>query len=117
VDKVQRYILLRSTFFVSRLLAVVGRLVPQNGIVVDAGANIGNHSVFFSLFTGAAEVIAFEPMRETFAILQRNVSLNALTGVHCINKALGATEGSAALGIYRADNMGMTSMALERSGG
>lgn len=117
IDKVQRYILQRSTFFEARLLAEVGHLVPPRGVVVDAGANIGNHTVFFSLFAGAAEVIAFEPMRETFAILQRNVFLNGLTGVRCINQALGEVQGSAALGVYRADNMGMTSMALERSGG
>lgn len=48
------------------------------GTAVDAGAHVGNHSLWFAVMCGL-QVIAFEPARH--ADLTRNVELNNLQGV------------------------------------
>ena len=48
---------------------------PKNLVVVDVGASIGNHTIFFSKILGA-QVFAFEPYKKTYTILQENIRLN-----------------------------------------
>ncbi len=60
--------------------------------VVDAGANIGLFTYYIKSRFPDATVYAFEPMAETFAVLERNVALNALDGVHLFNFALGSGD-------------------------
>ena len=114
-DAVQGSILRASGFFEGDLLEAVRPLIAPGGVIVDAGANIGNHTVFFAMFCGAAEVIAFEPMRRTFEVLDRNIHLNDLRNVRAVNQALGEAPGSAALAYYAGSNMGGTT--LEMAGG
>jgi FkbM family methyltransferase len=58
-------------------------------LVADVGANIGLFSIL-AAYNGAKEVYAFEPVRETFEILQKNVQVNGLGNViRPINKAIG----------------------------
>ena len=45
-----------------------------NGIAIDVGANIGNHSIFFSKFF--KKVYSFEPNPKTFELLKINSKLN-----------------------------------------
>lgn len=49
---------------------------PVTGKVVDIGANFGNHTVFYSLFAGATEVIAIEPVWENYRNLCYNIEAN-----------------------------------------
>ena len=45
-----------------------------NGVAIDVGANIGNHSIFFSKFF--KKVYSFEPNPKTFELLKINSKLN-----------------------------------------
>lgn len=56
------------------------------GYAIDAGAHMGNHSVFFAHVLGM-KVIAFEPNPESYAYLQANAKPYAIT-TH--NMALGS---------------------------
>ena len=57
------------------------------GTVLDIGANIGNHTVFFS--TIFENVISFEPVPRNCWILKANLHLNQIKNVHLIEKGLG----------------------------
>lgn len=105
-DVIQRTVLTRRTFFEAGLLAQMRELVVPGSVVADIGANIGNHSLFFAKICGAGLVYAFEPMRVTFSILERNIALNGLTNVHCTNAALGAREGRVDLLHFPEHNIG-----------
>jgi FkbM family methyltransferase len=45
----------------------------EPGVYLDCGANIGNHSIFFSEFCKTTHVYAIEPFTRAYEILQRNV--------------------------------------------
>jgi FkbM family methyltransferase len=71
-------------------------------VVVDAGANIGLFSLLAKRENPSLAVYAFEPVRETYAILARNVALNRLNDVHLYNAALGSGRpGSKPFVYYR----------------
>lgn len=64
-------------------------------VVVEAGANIGAHTVPLAKHVRAeGRVYAFEPQRILFQTLCANVALNSLTQVICRHAAVGDREGT-----------------------
>ena len=61
------------------------------GCVLDIGANIGNHSVFFGMYV-ADRVVCFEPNPDVFPILINNLSVN---NVKCKYYKLGLGDKAA----------------------
>lgn len=116
-DVIQRHILTRQGFYEAPLLAQMRGLIRPGAVVVDIGANIGNHALFFAMICGAGMVHAFEPMRLTFGLLQRNAALNGLSNLRCVNAGLGAEEGRAALLAWPANNIGAARLAATAGGG
>lgn len=75
------------TFFVVFLKQEYGK-IKEDSIVVDVGANIGVFSLYAAL-SGAKKVYAFEPSKEAFEILCKNIELNNFTDVIIpVNKAV-----------------------------
>ncbi|OJY71514.1 MAG: hypothetical protein BGP12_07040 [Rhodospirillales bacterium 70-18] len=83
----------------------------RGGIAIDAGANIGNHSVFFGTFI-TPHVICFEPNPKVLPILRRNLVAN---GVDALPYPVGLAdaEGVAAMALeeHHRDNVGATRLA------
>lgn len=73
------------------LLEYIKRL-NLKGNVVDAGANIGNHTLWFAVACNLP-VVAFEPLHGD--ILSRNVQKNKVPGVTIHKVALGAVDTTA----------------------
>lgn len=73
-DSVQKH-LARGAFYELGLLRRHVELVPRGTTVVDVGANVGNHSVFYAL-SGAGRVYPFEPNPRANALLRRTVAAN-----------------------------------------
>jgi FkbM family methyltransferase len=59
----------------AEITALASRL-PPGGTLVDVGANVGLHSVQLAKLVADLRVLAFEPVGNTFAILQRNIAKN-----------------------------------------
>jgi|CZKU01.1.fsa_nt_gi FkbM family methyltransferase len=73
---------------------VLGQVLAPGGVVVDAGANIGTHTVFFAkAVDDQGLVVAFEPQRLVFQNLCKNVALNGLRNVQCVMAAVGDARG------------------------
>jgi FkbM family methyltransferase len=68
-------------------------LAKSAGTVIDVGAHGGFYSLLASLANPHAQVVAFEPLARVFASLERNVRLNELENVSCVNTAVGAISG------------------------
>ena len=63
-------------------------------VIVDAGANIGLATLFFSHRHPGCRILAFEPDPRAFGLLERNVARNGLTGVTLVNAALAGHDGT-----------------------
>jgi FkbM family methyltransferase len=86
-------VLLHGEVFDAAWLRDLSRFIPDRAIIVDVGANIGNHSVFFAGVCRAAQVIPFEPNPVAIDMLQRNLFLNgfdnidsSFLGIGCASK-------------------------------
>ncbi|HJU12042.1 MAG TPA: FkbM family methyltransferase [Candidatus Binataceae bacterium] len=66
-------------------------LIKPQMFVADVGAYIGHHTVHFSRLVGPSGfVVAFEPQKIPFRVLNANLLLNACRNVEVYNCALGA---------------------------
>ena len=75
-------------------LKILGGLIPSGGTVIDVGANIGVHSIFFAKAVGAqGRVLAFEPQRQAFQLLSANAALNGLPHLRAERAAIGPEPG------------------------
>lgn len=102
--------------FTSYKKGIIRKIVSE-GTVLDIGANIGNHTLYFCNECDAKKVYCFEPAEQTFSILEKNVSLNHLEQkVELLQMGLGEREerASAGVNIY---NIGGTRLKLNESGG
>jgi FkbM family methyltransferase len=76
-------------------------------VVMDIGANIGNHTLAFS--TVANKVLAFEPLPSVYALLDSNVKVNKLTNVQTFPFALSDQEEEATIYMVKEGNVGASS--------
>lgn len=74
------------SFFETELFA---QLIKSGNTVVDIGANIGTHTLFFAKHVGpAGTVCAFEPQRCVFQTLCGNMAINDVFNVFCYPTAI-----------------------------
>lgn len=71
-DWIQNQVESTGTFFELKLLEQLKRRVRSFESVVDIGANVGNHTYFFTNICHAENVYAFEPVRDNFLICKAN---------------------------------------------
>ena len=120
-DTIQQLILLYDDYFEGGLLRRIAfdfksgliskRIGEKGSVVVDIGANIGNHTVYFANELHAGKVIAFEPVPQTFQILSVNVQINKLQDrVELRNAGLSNKNDRASIAVYNPGNVGGTSL-------
>jgi FkbM family methyltransferase len=74
------------------------RVIEPGDVIVDVGANIGTHTVFFAKATGiTGQVYAFEPQRLMFQTLCANLALNSLVNVFARQAAVSDAPGELAV--------------------
>jgi len=75
-------------------MALLGQLLGPGDVVLDVGANIGTHTVYFSQkVSPGGMVYAFEPQRVTFEFLCSNLAINGLLNVVPLQIAVGVQSG------------------------
>ncbi len=80
--------------YCERAIVVFDQILAPGQVVVDVGANIGAHTLFFAKKVGPAGcVLAFEPQRLVYQTLCGNMAINSITNVHCWNAAVGDQRG------------------------
>lgn len=95
---------------------VVGESL-KNGLVLDIGANIGNHTLYFCQECDAEFVHCFEPIASTRKMLKKNIEINNLSNRVAIHQeAIGAQTGRAKVASYDESNIGSTALVTENAG-
>jgi len=103
----------RGMFFEAEELEALGVLMPQGAVVLDVGANVGNHALYFATRMAAAKVVVIEPNPLALAPLLANVVVNGLTDViETRHLGVGLAEvAGGGFGMKRHDrNLGATKM-------
>lgn len=121
----------RNDIYVGRSLAELGefsegevelfrQIVRPGMTVVEAGANIGTHTVVLARLVGEAGFVhAIEPQRLVFQTLAGNVALNSLANVRCYQAAAGEQPGAITvpmLDVNRPNNFGGLGLGAHEQG-
>lgn len=76
-------------------LQLLEMFLTMGDVVLDIGANIGTHTIFFAQQVAPSGFVwAFEPQRLAFQMLCGNVALNGLPNVYAHQLALGDKRGT-----------------------
>lgn len=103
---------IRSTrdFFEPDILDYIRDNHGNHGTIVDIGANIGNHSVYFANFLRYETLICFEPIEENYRLLERN--MGKYGGIGLAQSAVGNFTGITRMRINRS-NMGASEIRAD----
>lgn len=107
-DHISKTIAATNSFYELEMLRSIGGSLHAQDIVIDAGANIGNHTLYFAKVLGC-RVHAFEAVPSTAKFLEKNIRVNHVQGrvqVHML--ALGAKAGTAKIKVSNENNIGAT---------
>lgn len=85
----------------------------KGGVFVDVGAHIGKYSIMMGRRM-KGRVISIEPDPDNFAILRKNVELNALENVILFNVAVSNREGSRKFFVAKGFNTGHNTFYPEK---
>lgn len=81
--------------FESEDIQSVLKLLPNNAVVIDVGANFGVYSVLIASILGDSQVHSFEPVPQTAELLRLNAVRNQVDSRIVINNvAVGSESGS-----------------------
>lgn len=56
-------------------------LIEPGAVIVDVGANVGNHLVYFAHFLAPSRIYPIEPHPESIRLLRKNIALNRIACV------------------------------------
>jgi FkbM family methyltransferase len=117
-DEIQGRYHANGLFYEAGLLEYIRDTCPSGLMVVDVGANVGNHAVYFDKILAAREVVVFEPNEAASKILLKNISLNECHNINTRYLGFGVSD---ALGRYRIgttphNNLGGTRLVADSGG-
>lgn len=101
-----------KSFYEEKFLSLLSLICRPGRLVLDVGAHIGNHTVFFAKVCGS-RVVAIEPYPQSFAMLLRNIEANNLQeNVTAIRVALMAEEATGHLVPGHAGDVGTNTLLI-----
>ena len=116
-DLIQNHIISQNDYFEGNLLRKLDKFIPKGAIILDIGANIGNHTVYWAMQDKIKKVYSFEPLKETFNMLEKNIEINDLEEkVKLFNIGLSYEESSARISHFDKTNIGGTSIEKTADG-
>mgnify|MGYP000541176999 CR=1 FL=1 len=72
-EALSNHIRREQDFFEPDILDYLKDHHPTQNLIIDAGANIGNHSIYFANFLKYKEIYCFEPLEVNFRVLKSNL--------------------------------------------
>jgi FkbM family methyltransferase len=94
-----------NNFFEIQFLDFLRKHFPKQDGIIDIGANIGNHTLFFAKFLNPKTIYSFEPVDVNFKILTKNVE-NYKDKCICYKIALSNQNGTLPLFNSQKENYG-----------
>jgi FkbM family methyltransferase len=80
--------------FLDRFYEKFGASVQDGWNIIDIGGGIGDYTIFAAYAYPHNRVIAFEPFRNSFELLQLNLNLNHIKNVEIFPEAISSSDGT-----------------------
>jgi FkbM family methyltransferase len=80
------------------------KIISENMIVIDIGANIGYYALLESQLASKGHIYAIEPVLKNYTLLTKNIALNQCSNISTYNFAIGNTDGFSKMYIYDKSN-------------
>ena len=93
-DLIQRSFL-KDRFFESAELAFAEKWIAPGAHIVEVGAYVGNHVIYYSRFMRPRSVMVLEPNPAAIGLLRRNLAANAVTNVDLSRLGMAAGQTAA----------------------
>ena len=90
--------------------------VQDGWTVIDIGAAIGDFSIYAAYGNPNARIYAFEPFPESYQLLIKNLSLNALENVTAFQEAIWGQSGRLSLEVSTGEPLQVTSQKINLNG-
>lgn len=105
-----------KTFYELDLLKKAAKIYPRGTTIVDVGANIGNHTLFFAKIL-RAPVLGFEPFADNLQVLMKNIETNCCMSMVTVEGvALGSKKGRAAVRSFDPANRAVVKISPDDAG-
>jgi FkbM family methyltransferase len=110
--------LLKGRFFELPELSFVENWVGSGAAIVEVGAYVGNHVVYYSRFMHPRSILVLEPNPQAIGLLRRNLEVNAVTVADVSRLGIGAAAktGNYDLVCEGDDNHGATRLVPAAGG-
>lgn len=102
-------------FYESAILKKWTPLLGQPTNILDIGANIGNHTIYWATHLPVQQITAFEPYPDNFDCLRKNIENNHLSYVTAVPIALGDKSGTVVVKKFDPENYGSTTFEYSQN--
>lgn len=105
-DSIQDYIVRTGGFYELEALQLMRDILPPKARIIDVGANIGNHAIYFDRICGAGRVFVIEPNPDVIDDLKANAAANGCEAIDFSQTgfAVGSEAGVGSLFLSASDD-------------
>lgn len=97
-DHVQSRLIRGGEIYEEKILRDLNQYIPANPVIIDAGAHVGTHSLFWAKYANAKSIYSFEPLPQIFKVLTKNIELNGYEDIiHPQNMGLSSKPGKGSI--------------------
>lgn len=116
-DIIQQY-WARNSFYEENELKHMAQHIKPQSIIVDVGANIGNHAMWFDKNVNPKKIFVFEPHPRAISLMLQNAAYNYCHTIcfDYIGCALGKKQEKCVFKEYQLKNLGGTKLKTQDDG-
>ncbi|NRG16586.1 FkbM family methyltransferase [Rhizobiales bacterium] len=116
-DEIQKIIYSSRRFYEQEILESIEKYVPEDATILDIGANIGNHALYWARKSPNRKIVCFEPVSSTFEILKKNIEANNINAqISAHNFGVSDKPSKARIDRFSASNIGATRLRHDEAG-
>lgn len=116
-DLIQSCIYSSKDYWDTTNLSKIDKRLKPDAVILDVGANIGNHTLYWANERQAKKIFAFEPYPSSYQILKTNIKLNDLKKVvKAFDFALSDENTKAQVCGFCTENIGGTGFTKNKNG-
>lgn len=107
---------IRQKLYEPEEIELILKHMGEDDIILDLGANVGNHAIALAAVRPDATIHVFEPIKKTCELLRRNIALNGLTNIDASNLDIAVDAEDGVLNMVQRINLASSREAMEGIG-